>query len=205
LSGLLHDVFHVFTHLDKGFGYTLKQLLVTPGKMQKGYIEGDRARHQKPFSMFLICATLAALSRYWIYRQILKQFETGNTSEVYFFDEYMVVLHILLMPLYALICYLFFYKSKYNYAEVGVLILYSISFFLLLTIGITMLKFIWPRLDTAYIELPILIVYNTITFINFFDSSPRWLVVIKSIISILIIFLFVQVLEDYIIGIISKD
>src|SRR5687768_13384097 len=94
LSGLLHDVFHVFTHLDKGFGYTLKMLIVAPGKMQKTYIEGDRARHQKPFSMFLICATLAALSRYWIYRQVLKDYEAGNTSEVYFFDEYMVLLHV---------------------------------------------------------------------------------------------------------------
>jgi hypothetical protein len=25
-SGILHDVFHFFTHLDKGFGFTLKQL-----------------------------------------------------------------------------------------------------------------------------------------------------------------------------------
>jgi hypothetical protein len=200
LGGLLHDVFHVFTHLDKGFGYTLKQLLVAPGKMQKAYIDGDRARHQKPFSMFLICATLAAVSRYWIYQQLLKYYETGNASEVYFFDEYMVVLHILLMPFYALVCYLFFYKSKYNYAEIGVLILYSISFFLLITILISMLKFIWAELDTAYIELPILIVYNTITFINFFDSSPRWQVAIKSLLIILIIFMLIQVLEDYVIS-----
>jgi hypothetical protein len=203
LQALLHDVFHVFTHLDKGFGYTLKELFVAPGKMQKQYIEGDRAKHQKPFSMFLICATLAALSRYWIYQQILRQYHIENTSEVYFFDQYMVMLHILLMPFYALVIYLFFYKSKYNYAEIGVLILYTISVFLLITICITLLKLIWPELDTAYIELPILIVYNTITFINFFDSSPRWLVVIKSIISILIIFLLIQVLEDYIISTIS--
>jgi hypothetical protein len=205
LKGLLHDVFHVFTHLDKGFAYTLKQLLIAPGKMQKAYIEGDRASHQKPFAMFLICATVAALTRYWIYQVLLKYYDAGSNSEIYFFHEYMVLLHIILLPLYALISYLFFYHSKYNYAEVGVLILYSISFFLVIATCISFLKLIWPALDTAYIELPILVIYNAVTFVNFFDSSPRWLVVLKSIIVVILIFLVVQVVEDIIIKIISKS
>jgi hypothetical protein len=32
LKGLLHDVFHFFTHLEKGFGYTAKQLAIAPAK-----------------------------------------------------------------------------------------------------------------------------------------------------------------------------
>jgi hypothetical protein len=34
LKGLLHDVFHFFTHLDKGFAFTLKSLFKRPGTMQ---------------------------------------------------------------------------------------------------------------------------------------------------------------------------
>ncbi len=67
---MLPEVFHFFTHLDKGFLYTLKSLLKHPGRMQHGYVEGDRSRHQKPFSMFFICLTIAALSRYWIFRGV---------------------------------------------------------------------------------------------------------------------------------------
>src|SRR3990170_3167143 len=70
LSALLHDIFHLFTHLDKGFGYTLKKLMVEPGHMQRTYVEGYRAKHQKPFAMFFICATVAALSRYWIFQAL---------------------------------------------------------------------------------------------------------------------------------------
>src|SRR5215210_6216587 len=81
LRGLLHDVFHFFTHLDKGFAYTLKQLIIAPGKMQRDYIEGDRARHQKPFSMFFICATITALLRYWINLALMRYFKSGNVSE----------------------------------------------------------------------------------------------------------------------------
>ena len=199
ISGLLHDVFHFFTHLDRGFGYTLKKLIIAPGNMQRVYIEGERSKHQKPFSMFFICATVAGLSRYWIFSALQKYYHAGNISEANFFHEYMVILHLAMLPLYAFIAYLFFYKSKYNYAEVGVLILYTMSIFFLAATIIALLKFVWPHLDTAYIEFPILIIYNVITFINFFDKLPRWSVVLRSIIIIIILFLLIQIVEDLIV------
>jgi uncharacterized protein DUF3667 len=203
ISGLLHDVFHFFTHLDRGFGYTLKKLIIAPGYMQRDYVEGERIRHQKPFSMFFICATVAALSRYWIFRALLKYYNAGNISEATFFHEYMVILHIAMLPLYAFITYLFFYRSKYNYAEIGVLILYTMSIFFLAATLIALLKFLWPDLDTAYIELPILIIYNVITFTNFFNKLPSWSVVLRSIVIIIILFFIVQVVEDFMVQRIS--
>jgi len=203
LSGLLKDVFHLFTHLDKGFGYTVKQLIIAPGHMQRAYIEGERSKLQKPFSMFFICATVAALSRYWIFKALLKYYHTGNVSEANYFHEYMVILHIAMLPLYVLITYLFFRKSKYNYAEIGVLILYTVSFFFLAATFIALLKFIWVQLDTAYIELPILIVYNAITFLNFFHELPGWKVLLKSMVIIIAIFLLIQVAEDFAVQIIA--
>lgn len=203
MAGLLHDVFHFFTHLDKGFGYTLKMLIIAPGHMQREYVEGVRSKHQKPFSMFFICATIAALARYWIYQALLKYYHTGNVSEMTFFHEYMVLFHIVLLPLNALIVYLFFYKSGYNYAETGILFLYSGSFFFVVATVISLFKFIWPEFDTAYFELPVLLIYTIITNINFFHRQPRWQVVIKSIIIILLIFLSVQVIEDFVIQLIS--
>ncbi|MEO6547939.1 MAG: DUF3667 domain-containing protein [Ferruginibacter sp.] len=197
LPGLLHDVFHFFTHLDKGFAYTLKKLVTTPGDMQKAYIAGERSKHQKPFSMFFICATVAAVTRYWIFKVIVNYFHTGNVAEMNFFHEYMVLIHIAMMPVYALIAFLLFYKAKYNYAEIGVLILYTVSFFLLVVSVISLLKFIWPEMDTAYVELPILTIYNVITFVNFFDKLPRWIVVIKSVVLITTLFILFQLVEDF--------
>ena len=203
LAGLLHDVFHFFTHLEKGLGYTLKQLVVAPGKMQKSYIAGDRARHQKPFSMFFICATIAGLGRYWIYLVLLQYYHKGNVLEARFFHEYMVLLQVVLMPFNIFATYLLFYKAKYNYAELGVLLLYTASMFFLIVSCIALLKFIWPELDTALIELPLLLIYNAITFLNFFTGQPRWLVVLKSIILMAFLFFLTQILEDLIIKILS--
>jgi hypothetical protein len=203
LQSLLHDAFHLFTHFDKGFAYTLKALVLAPGHMQRSYIEGERSRHQKPFSMFFLCATVAALSRYWIFEALLKYYHSGNVSEANYFHEYMVLLHVALVPLYTLLTYLLFRKSGYNYAEIGVLILYLISFVFIVSILISLLKFIWPDLDTAYIELPLFCIYNAVTFVNLFHNTPRWSVIAKSTIAIIAIFLLIQVAEDYIVQRIS--
>jgi len=203
LQGLLHDVFHLFTHLDKGFGYTIKQLVLAPGSMQRTYIDGERSKHQKPFSMFFICLTIAALSRYWVYSALLKYYDSGNPSEAVFFHEYMVIMQIVLLPLNVFITYLFFYRSKYNFAELGVFLLYTMSFFFLVASCISLLKFIWLDLDTAYVELPIIVIYNAITFINFFNTMPRWKVILKSILTMLIVFLIINYLEEWIIHLVG--
>jgi hypothetical protein len=200
LSGLLHDIFHLFTHLDKGFGYTIKKLMVEPGHMQRTYIEGDRVKHQKPFSMFFVCATVAALSRYWIYQALIRYYNIGDISEMNFANELMVIFHIVLLPVYALITYLFFYRSGYNYGEISVLTLYSTSILFLISSVIYLMKFIWPELDTAYIEFPFMLVYNTITYINFFHQQRPWKVALKSLLIISCTFLLIQLIEDFVIG-----
>jgi hypothetical protein len=202
MSRLLHDIFHLFTHLDKGFGYTLKKLALKPGQMQKEYIEGKRSKHQKPFSMFFICATVAALTRYWIFQLLLKYYDSGDVSELHFVHEYMVILNIILLPLHVIIVYSLFYKSGYNFGEIGVLLLYSISFLFVIATLVAFLKFFWPELDTAYIEFPILLIYNTITFLNFFQNQKRWIVVIKSLIFVSAVFLLIQFIEDFVISLI---
>lgn len=199
MTGLLHDIFHLFTHLDKGFGFTLKKLILNPGTMQRGYVEGNRIRHQKPFSMFFICATIAALTRYWIYQVLIKYYGTGNVSEMNFFHEYMVIFHIVLLPVHIVVTYIFFYKSGYNLAEVGVLVLYSISFFFLIVAVVFLLKFVWPELDTMYIELPILLIYNTITYLNFFRKESVWMIGVKAIFINFAVFMVIQLLEDFLI------
>lgn len=199
LSGLLYDIFHLLTKFERGFGYTLKQLIIAPGHTQRAYIEGDRARHQKPFSLFFICATFSAITRYWILNAFIQYYHLNNTAdftEAAFFREYMVFLYIALIPLYTLIVCIFFYKSGYNYAETGVMLLYTLSLFFLAGPFIFLLKFIWPYLDTVYIEFPVYSAYFIITMVNFFNRLRRWKVVLISLIIMLIAFLINQLMED---------
>src|SRR5688500_3441106 len=97
LGSIFHEAFHFFTHLDHGFPYTLKRLVAAPGRMQREYISGVRAKYQKPFSMFFICASLAALVIYWVHLLLIQYFDAGDTKEAVFFHKYWVLFQVLLL------------------------------------------------------------------------------------------------------------
>lgn len=196
---ILHDAFHFFTHLDKGYPYTLKKLIRSPGKMQREYVTAKRNRHQKPFSMFFISLTVMALLFYWINSAIIKYYHAGEANEAAFFDKYMVGMVLLMLPIYSLVTYLFFYRSGYNYAEITVLVLYTFSFIFLMLVLIQTLKFIWPHMETRYIELPLVVLYTVITNANFFNSSSKAGVIIKSILVGSICFLVSTYIQDWIV------
>lgn len=202
-SGLLHDIVHFFTHIEKGFGYTLKQLIIAPGHMQRSYIEGKRNIHQKPFSLFFICATITALTRYWVLSAIIRYYGADITAEAAFFHEYMVLTYSALVPVYTLITYLLFYQSKYNYVEIGVMMLYTLSFIFLASSIITIPKLFYPRLESRLIEFPGFTLYIMITLINFFKTIPKWKVAIKSIIIITAAFYLNDIAENFIIGLLD--
>ena len=66
IPSIFHEVVHTFTHADKGLLYTLKNLAIHPGIMQKNYLEGERKTNQKPFSLFFICASIAAIALHFV-------------------------------------------------------------------------------------------------------------------------------------------
>lgn len=183
-SSLLYEVGHTFTHFDKGFGYTLKQLALYPGTMQKKYLAGARSRNQKPFSMFLICATITGFAFYFI------TWSEGLThlDEVreHYFRHYFVIVQVLLLPFYSVVLWAFFYKNA-NYAEILVLLLYTISFSFLLLIPINFINTLpIDYIQTDILEIVLLGGYTVWTNLNFFNKQPAWIVAIKSFLSLLI-------------------
>jgi len=202
---LLHEIVHTFTHLEKGFLYTLKKLLTDPGRMQRLYLEGFRAYYQKPFSMFFICATISALSLYWINRFSGNSAEKGQAAFNYFLQHYYVLLHIILLPYYTLVTWLLFIRSKYNYAEILVLGLYMLSFMLLLLVPKYAISAGIPILKTRLFETVLFGIYNVWTFIRFFNKTPWWMVLVLSIINMVInYFVYVHIMEWVVVKILAK-
>lgn len=189
------EVVELFTNFDKGFGYTLKRLITHPGTMQRDYLLRDRVRYQKPFSFLFICATAAGLVRYWIYGYLGGGAPLG--SEAQFFREYWLFVHLGLMPFYVLITYLFFLRSRFNYAEVGVMIIYLFSGLFLVSAVASCCRLLYPPLDTLWVELPVWLVLVPVTMVRFFKESRTWWTVIRSLLVLLIIMVLVQYGEDW--------
>jgi len=203
VKGILHEIFHFFTHLEKGFPYTLRKLITNPGEMQREYIEGQRVRHQKPFSMYFLSVTAAALLYYWINYTLVRYLHT-DADELTFFNRYMVMLQIALVPVYSLITWIFFIKARYNYAETLVLLLYSFSMILLMAACIQLLKFIWPHLQTRYVELPLITIYLTLTNIRFFNEIPKWSAFARSVLATALCFLAATYTQDQLVSYLSR-
>jgi len=196
LKGIFHEAFHYFTHLDNAFPYTIKQLILSPGNMQREYVNGIRKKYQKPFSMFFICASFAALSLYLINLSLVKYFGTGDSEEALFFHKYWVLLQVCMFPVFATITYLFFNNKQYNYAEIMILQLYTFSFIFLILTVIHLFKYIAPHLQTRYIELPVFVLYTIFTNVFFFNKSSRLATITKSILIITINFFLATALQD---------
>ncbi|GHN01886.1 hypothetical protein WSM22_33750 [Cytophagales bacterium WSM2-2] len=184
--------------MDKGIRYTLRELMIHPGKMQLSYLEGNRINHQKPFAMYFVSATVLGLTLYWLNLLLQTYYHAGDPGEAFFFNKYMVGFLLLAIPFSALVTWSFFYSSGYNFSEIGVFQLYTTSMFFLIVIVCNLPKLIWHQFETRYIELPAVLIYNVITYVNFFPG-PKWKIIIKSILCAAIVFLTLAFMQDYLV------
>ena len=196
IKNMIHEVAHFFTHFDKGLPFTIKKLAITPGAMQREYVDGYRQKYQKPFSTFFLCATIAALALYWFNIWLKNFYDAGDPLEAAFFHRYWVILQVCLLPFYAFITWAFFKNSGMNFAEIVVLQLYLFSFLFLVLVVIHTLKFIFPHLQTRYIELPTIVLYGMITNLKFFRNLSKTEVAIKTVLCIAINFFMAAFVQD---------
>ena len=109
---LWHQLFHFFTHLEKGFLFTSFGMLLRPGKTVTDFIRGKRIIYQPPVSYFLVWIAIYALILYGI-REVFgegavieyKNYFGPDVSTQYAINHLGIVLSILL-PVFAFYIYL---------------------------------------------------------------------------------------------------
>jgi len=125
------EIFHFFTHLEKGFLKTTGQLIVHPGRLCKNYLDGKRKTYQKPVSFLLIWIAIYLFT--WFLVDHFVHFEsryastliTWDSSTLDLIQKYRSLIDILTLPAIALINWLMLARPKLNYVEV-----LSVSFYL---------------------------------------------------------------------------
>jgi hypothetical protein len=148
--------------------------------------------------MFFVCATLTGLA---IYRSITPSTQTTRIGEATeeFARHYYVILQSVLLPFYTLMTWLLFRDKNFNYAEALVLFVYSLAFVLILMIPVNMIYLIPHHFEPTFAELPVMAGYITWTNLRFFNTQPRWLVIIKSLILLLICMTVFNVMANQVI------
>jgi hypothetical protein len=181
IPSILHEVLHTFTHADTGLLYTLKNLAIHPGIMQKNYLEGERKSNQKPFSLFFICASIAAIALHFVNATPDVTPNHFDIVKANFYKNYFVTLQAALLPFYTLLTWAIFYDRNFNYAEALVLFIYSLAFSLLIIIPINFLGYSLHFINEQLTELVVLGIYMIWTNINFFRNEKKSIVILKSL------------------------
>ena len=149
--------------------------------MQKNYLEGERKTNQKPFPLFFICASIAAIALHFVNAPSHDSQSHFDIVKGNFYKNYFVIMQALLIPFYALLTWAIFYRRSFNYAEALVLFMYSLAFSLLIIIPINFLRYISTSINEQLIELLLLGPYMIWTNLNFFGEEKKWRVILKSV------------------------
>jgi len=152
-----------FLMIDKGFFYTLKELLTRPGHSIREYIQGKRVRHFNAFSFLLLLLAIVyfldEFSSIKLEDMITNSKEFANTIES-FIKEYPRLIYVINIPLMAISSYLFFRKSKLNFAENIILNTYNIAAQVVLSLPFAVITIFYQNKTV----LPI--AFNILTFFS---------------------------------------
>ena len=130
---VMHEIRHGILHLESGFLFTTKQLLINPGHSIRKFINGDRIKHYKPIAYLIICSIVYSFLSHYLDTITTFHKQNGYVTDllIWITDHYNYS-NIIETVFIALTLQWFFKKDNYNYFENFVLISYLTGFVMLI-------------------------------------------------------------------------
>lgn len=146
---LAHELFHAFTHADKGILLLLKGLAINPGKVVSEYVDGKRKKYFSPFTFFLLCVGFFVFMSTWVKPNgedptvdpaVLARIPTEAGKKMYITamersktvytvtQKHPNILAMIALPFNAFFFWIFFGRRGRNYIEFIVAMLFLGSF-----------------------------------------------------------------------------
>jgi len=161
---LWHDLFHFFTHIEKGFVYTTIRMLVSPGKVVIEYVDGKRKKYQTPISYFLIWTSIFILTLYLFVKTFGEKSVIdynnyfGPGLDTTFAISNLSLMLAIIVPIQALHLFLVIMRPKYNYFESLVMAVYAVGTiiclqFVFALLSLLMFSFLHHPVDLRYSDI----------------------------------------------------
>ncbi len=200
---IIEEAQYSLLHTNKGFLYSVKNILKNPGKTAREFIEGNRVKHYKPILLAFVLSGISAfisIKFIGIYKAMESMTVNGKSvnspqmQEVMsYVTSYNSFIALLMIPFFALLTKSLFYKWGNNYYEhvvmnaffqsyytiIYILILYPIMFFLK-----DDYNWIMTMMGIAFIILPFLLIW----FFKGFYENRKLSTITLRVISMFVIF-----------------
>jgi hypothetical protein len=137
------EIQYTFLHTNKGFLYSVKNIIKNPGKTARSFIDGNRVNHYKPILLVFVLTGISTFISVKIigFEKIMSTLYAKETlSSEYmndamtFLKSYNSILMLLLIPVFALSTKLAFRKWGNNYYEHVVINAYIVCVYTLFSI-----------------------------------------------------------------------
>ena len=129
-----HDIIHGTFHFDKGLPFTIKQIIIRPGKVATEYIEGKRIKYYNFFYLTLILIGLI-LTIKGFYKQNYalepKTFQSEYENGIKIAQSNLKVIFLLFIPLLVLCSKIVYRKQKLNISEHSIIAVINVIYFLI--------------------------------------------------------------------------
>jgi len=178
--------------IDRGFLYTVKELITRPGHSVREFLAGKRVDHFKPLAFLLITSALYAVTAYFLDSETLvdstisgflsathESNETSLDNVMNWIANNQRYSPLIILPLFSLSSTIVFSEYKYNYFEhlvinsyftgLQMLIYWVLGFIFFKENSFLEISFI----EKSYLEIPLIIgiIYNCWCYIQLYDDK----------------------------------
>jgi Protein of unknown function (DUF3667) len=198
-SYILHEIAHLL-HLERGLFFSVKKLLVSPGKSIIEFIDIDRTKIIKPVVFVIITSLIHNIADKFAHfnAHASEKVINNNTASIIdnWFTNNLGYYNICLGVFVALLLKLLYFKNKYNLFEILVLMCYVIGMDMLWSalIGVLSVAFHFPFMKP---NTYVIFIYNMYAISSFFGPK-KWYNYIKAIVAfiagLIILFFFPHIL-----------
>ncbi len=137
------EIQYTFLHTNKGFLYSVKNILKNPGKTAKEFIDGNRVNHYKPILLAFVLSGISAFITFKIIglNEMMSNYYAKQHANSAFINDYMTItssynsiIMLLLIPFFAFFTKMAFRKWGHNYYEHIVINSYVLCFYTLFNV-----------------------------------------------------------------------
>lgn len=137
------EIQYTFLHTNKGFLYSVKNIIKNPGKTARSFIDGNRVNHYKPILLVFVLTGISTFISVKIigFEKIMSTLYAKETLNSEYMNDVMTslksynsILMLLLIPVFALSTKLAFRKWGNNYYEHVVINAYIVCVYTLFSI-----------------------------------------------------------------------
>ncbi|MCD9027412.1 DUF3667 domain-containing protein [Luteimonas sp. BDR2-5] len=183
--------------MDRGLLYTLRELMLRPGHLIRGYVEGRRARHVKPLVLVLTMAAILTIAAALLNdgsvvgSSMSADFHAGasnaadeaGTDSARFaaavqvlgdwFNRHLALVTLLLLPFEAWAFKLAYRRFRHiSYPEWLTITAFLTAQAFVVWLVALLLQHAVPRLDQ--LMAPVIVLYNGFSLVQYFEGYPRW-------------------------------